>query len=56
MQTVLPVEWYPVAEAAARAGVDPAWLEGAAAGGWVTSLVVAGERLVSSWVVEELVG
>jgi len=48
MQSVLPVEWFTIPEAAARTGVDPVWLEQAAAGGWVTSLVVRGERLVSS--------
>ncbi len=56
MQSLLPAEWFPVAEAAERAGVDPVWLAAATDGGWVVSLVVAGERLVSSWAIEELVG
>ena len=54
MQVMLPVEWFTVAEAAERAGVDPVWLEQATAGGWVPSLMVRGERLVSSWALEQL--
>lgn len=54
MQPALPVEWFTIPDAAARAGVDAAWLEQATAGGWVPSLVVAGERLVSSWALEPI--
>lgn len=54
MQVLVPVEWFTIPDAAARAGVDPTWLEQATAGGWVPSLVVAGERLVSSWALEQL--
>lgn len=55
MQPALPVEWFTIPEAAARASVDPTWLEQATPGGWVTSPVVRGERLAPSWALEDVV-